>query len=163
MVDSSKKGIRARDRAYYRRRQQNRIFAAIAALFAEEAARGNITKKELAEILEKDPAQITRWMSEPRNYEIDTISDILLAMGAEMDHPVVRFVDRPKANFAHPALAPYLQGDEIQRAFSRTSVALKPTVTSESAATDEPSIVAGSPVAKEEIGQIKSEVATADA
>ena len=112
MADISKKEVSTRDRAYYRRRQQNRVFAAITALFAEEAEKGNITKKELAEILGKDPAQITRWLSEPRNFELDTISDMLLAMGAEMDHPVVRFADRPAANYAHPALTRYLGRSE---------------------------------------------------
>src|SRR5688572_21976155 len=108
MADTSKKEVSRRDRAYYRRRQQNRVFSAIAALFAEEAAKGNISKKELSEILDKDPAQITRWLSEPRNLELDTISDMLLAMGAEMDPSIVRFKDRPKANFAHSALTRYL-------------------------------------------------------
>jgi DNA-binding phage protein len=91
MADISKKELKRRDRAYYRRRQQNRVFAALAELFAEEAEKGAISKKELAEILGKDPAQITRWLSAPSNLELDTISDILLAMGAEMDHRVVRF------------------------------------------------------------------------
>ena len=136
MADISKKEVSRRDFAYYRRRQQNRVFAAIAAIFAEEAAKGNISKK-LA-ISGRDPAQITRWLSEPRNFELDTLSDILLAMGAEMDHPVVRFKDRPKANFAHPTLAPYLDGDDLQKTFSQISVPLKPSlsVTTSSTASD---------------------------
>jgi len=86
--------ISRRDRAYYRRRQQNRVFEAIVKLFAEEAERGAISKKKLAELLKKDPAQITRWLSAPTNLELDTISDILLAMGAEMDFQPVLFRDR---------------------------------------------------------------------
>ena len=97
--------ISRRDRAYYRRRQQNRIHIALAAFFAEEAEAGRITKKKLAELIEKDPAQITRWLSEPNNLEIDTISDILLAMKAEMDHRVVRFSERGQANYMHELLA----------------------------------------------------------
>ena len=144
MADTSKKEVSRRDRAYYRRRQQNNVFAAIATLFAEEAEKGNTSKKELAEVLGKDPAQITRWLSEPRNLELDTISDILLAMGAEMDHSVVRFADRPKANFAHPMLAPYLGGDDIQKAYSQISEPLKPRVSTEfSAATDQSPLIDG--------------------
>lgn len=99
MENTSKahKTIPRRDRAFYRRRQQNRVHAALAAFFVEEAQAGRMTKKKLAELIEKDPAQITRWLTEPGNLEIDTISDILLAMGAEMDHRVVRFSDRPDA------------------------------------------------------------------
>ncbi len=97
--------ISRRDRAYYRRRQQNRVFEAIVKLFAEEAERGAISKKKLAEMLEKDPAQITRWLSAPTNLELDTISDILLAMGAEMDFQPVLFRDRAKPNYIHPVVA----------------------------------------------------------
>ena len=137
MADTSKKELSKRDVAYYRRRQQNRVFASIAALFAEEAEKGNITKKDLAEILGRDPAQVTRWLSEPRNFELDTISDILLAMGAEMDWSAVRFADRPKANFAHPALTPYLQGDATQKAYSLMKPSLSMT-TSSTATTEVP-------------------------
>jgi hypothetical protein len=99
------KAIPRRDRAYYRRRQQNRIHAAIASFFAEEAEAGRITKKKLADLIEKNPAQITRWLSEASNYESDTISDILLAMEAEMDHNIVRFSERGKGNQIHPLIA----------------------------------------------------------
>jgi hypothetical protein len=91
MENTSKnpKPIPRRDRAYYRRRNQNRLHAALATFFAEEAAAGRITKKQLAELLEKNPAQITRWLTEPTNYEADTVSDLLLAMKAEKYHRVV--------------------------------------------------------------------------
>lgn len=91
-----------RDIAYYRRRHQNRVFAELAIFFANEAENGRTTRKEIATLLGKDPSQITRWLSSPSNLESDTISDLLFAMGAEMDHRVVRFVDRPTANYAHP-------------------------------------------------------------
>jgi hypothetical protein len=104
MENTSKesKAIPRRDRAYYRRRNQNRIHAAVASFFAEEAAAGRITKKQLADLIEKNPAQITRWLTEPSNYEADTISDLLLAMKAEMEHRVVRFAERGQANYEHP-------------------------------------------------------------
>lgn len=91
-----------RDIAYYRRRNQNRQFAELATFFANEAESGRTTRKEIAALLGKDPSQITRWLSSPSNLESDTVSDLLFAMGAEMDHRVVRFVDRPTANYAHP-------------------------------------------------------------
>jgi transcriptional regulator with XRE-family HTH domain len=109
MADTSRNELRRRDRAYYRRRQQNNVFIALTQLFAEEAEKKNISKKELADLLGKDPSQITRWLSAPSNFELDTISDILLAMGAEMDHRIVRFSERAKSNYAHPLMAPYLK------------------------------------------------------
>jgi hypothetical protein len=104
MENTSKQhdAISRRDIAYYRRRHQNRVFSELAKFFAGEAENGRTTRKAIAQKLTKDPAQITRWLSSPSNLELDTISDLLLAMGAEMDHSVIRFIDRPKLNFAHP-------------------------------------------------------------
>lgn len=137
-TSKERKAIPRRDRAYYRRRTQNRIHAALASFFAEEAAAGRITKKQLAELIEKNPAQITRWLSEPSNYEVDTISDILLAMGAEMDPRVVRFSDRGKANYVHPLLTKIAgssaNGTRVKRPAGRQTVELKPqTATRETA------------------------------
>jgi hypothetical protein len=97
--------ISPREIAYYRRRNQTRQHAEIATFFADEAEAGRISRKEIAQRLGKDPAQITRWLSSPTNLESDTTSDLLLAMGAEMDYRVVRFVDRPTANYSHPVHA----------------------------------------------------------
>jgi Helix-turn-helix len=91
-----------RDVAYYRQRQKNRVFADLVKFFAEEAERTGITKKELSELVGKDPAQITRWLSAPSNFELDTLSDVLLALGAEMDHRIVRFSERSPSNYVHP-------------------------------------------------------------
>jgi transcriptional regulator with XRE-family HTH domain len=73
--------------------------------FAQKAERRGVTKKDLAEALSKNPSQITRWLSAPSNFELDTLSEILLAMDAEMEHRIVRFTDRPKPNFMHPLIA----------------------------------------------------------
>jgi hypothetical protein len=91
-----------RDVVYYRQRQKNRVFADLVKFFAEEAERTGMTKKELSELLDKDPAQITRWLSAPSNFELDTLSDVLLALGAEMDHRIVRFSERSPSNYVHP-------------------------------------------------------------
>src|SRR5262249_59565891 len=94
--------LAVREIAYYRRRHQNRLFAALAEFFAQEAEAGRITRREIARRLSKDPAQITRLLAGPSNLEADTISDFLLTMGAEMDHRIVRFSERARPNYAHP-------------------------------------------------------------
>jgi hypothetical protein len=94
-----------RDIAYFRQRQKNRVFTDLVKVFAEESERTGMTKKDWAELLEKDPSQITRWLSAPSNFELDTLSDILLSLGAEMDHRIVRFADRATPNYAHPIIA----------------------------------------------------------
>lgn len=97
--------MKRRDVAYYRQRQKNRVFTSLVEFFAEEAERRGVTKKQLAEALSKDPAQITRWLSAPSNFELDTLSDLLLALDAELDHRIVRFCDRAKPNYTHPLIA----------------------------------------------------------
>src|SRR6476620_3465861 len=90
---------------YYRQRSKNRLFEAITAFFAEEAERRGITKRDIAECLRRDPAQITRWLTNPSNLTSDTISDLLLSLGAEMDYQIVRFEDRPQPNEMHPLIS----------------------------------------------------------
>lgn len=98
---SNSLALKPRDLGYYRQRQKNRVFAKIAQFFNDCAERNLINKKQLAEKLGKDPAQITRLLSGPSNVTLDTISDVLLAMEAEMDIEIVSFSDRLKPNFAH--------------------------------------------------------------
>lgn len=107
MADTTNdKTVSARDLYYYRRRLKNRTFARLATFFAEQAEETGLTKKDLAERLGKDPAQITRWLAGPSNLTLDTLSDLLLAMEAEADPPrMVRFADRAKPNYAHPLIA----------------------------------------------------------
>jgi len=85
--------ISAREIFYFRQRQKNKVFQSVLEYFVSLAEKGQITKKELAEKLGKDPAQITRWFNAPGNWTLDTISDLLLAMGAEMKHEVMSLED----------------------------------------------------------------------
>ena len=93
------------DLFYYRQRSKNRIFEAISAFIADEAQRKGITKRDIADCLHKDPSQITRWLTSPSNITVDTISDLLLCMGAEMDYFIAKFEERPAPNEMHPLLA----------------------------------------------------------
>jgi hypothetical protein len=94
-----------RDIFYYRQRSKNRLFEALTAFFAEEAERRGISKRDVAECLRRDPASITRWLTAPSNLTLDTISDLLLSLGAEMDYAVAKFEDRPRPNEMHPLIA----------------------------------------------------------
>lgn len=108
MADTSNEAIKERDKFYYRQRNKNRVFEKLVMQFAEEAERTGITKKQLAERLKADPAQITRWLSAPGNLTLDSVSDLLLALGAEMDYRVSKFSDRQKANYMHDLVSQVL-------------------------------------------------------
>ena len=98
-----------RDVFYFRKRQKNRVFTEIASFFADQAELTGITKRDIADRIRRDPAQITKWLNEPKNITLDTISDLLLSLGAEMDYRIVRFQDRAKPNAVHPTMAPFFE------------------------------------------------------
>jgi transcriptional regulator with XRE-family HTH domain len=107
MKFSTKNAVKsARDISYYRKRYQNRFFANLVAFINEEAQREQITKKDMAERLGKDPGQLSRLLNHPSNLTLDTVSDLLLALDAEAEPPeIVRFEDRRPANYLHPLMA----------------------------------------------------------
>jgi transcriptional regulator with XRE-family HTH domain len=84
MKKFDKRKITQFDIEYFRGRQRNHIFQMLVSFFLKKAEEDGLTKKRLAEILGKEPSQITRWLAGPGNLTLDTISDLLLAMGAEM-------------------------------------------------------------------------------
>ena len=77
--------INPRDIRFARRLLRNRVFSELLGLFAERAERDGLTKSQLASLLNKDPSQITRWLSEPSNLGLDTISDLLVAMAGQIE------------------------------------------------------------------------------
>ncbi|AMN46399.1 hypothetical protein ACG33_04625 [Steroidobacter denitrificans] len=85
---SGKRALSEREIFYFRQRCKNRLFQSLVAFFAEKAEKEGLTKKDLAVSLGKDPAQITRWLSGPGNWTLDTVSDLLLAMNSELDHRI---------------------------------------------------------------------------
>lgn len=82
---SGKRPLTAREIHYFRQRLKNRIFQSIVAFFADKAEKSGLTKKDVASSLGKDPAQITRWLSGPGNWTLDTVSDLLLAIDCELE------------------------------------------------------------------------------
>lgn len=90
---SSNEQIKKRDIFYFRQRQRNHVYNAVLDYFEATARTTGINKKSLANKLGKDPAQITRWLSGAGNWELDTISDLLLALNAEMSFAITALED----------------------------------------------------------------------
>lgn len=86
---------------YYRQRFKNRVFEAVIRRFAK-AAKAGMTKRDLAAKLGREPAQVTRWLAGPGNWTLDTVSDLLLALGAELDVSVADADCRANVRGAHP-------------------------------------------------------------
>jgi len=69
-------------RVYFQTRTRNRMFNYILGLFIREQANG-LTKAQLARRTGHSPETINRWLGAPSNLTTDSISDLLLGMGAE--------------------------------------------------------------------------------
>lgn len=99
---------------YYRERHRNRVFSAVIERFAKLVETTGLTKREIAVRLKKDPAQITRWLSGPSNWTLDTGSDLLLAMGAELDQAVAEINEKTKEQReVHPLAQSYQKANVI--------------------------------------------------
>lgn len=95
-----------RDIAYYQQRYRNRVFLKLVSWISEQAQQRHLPQKDVADIIRKDPAVISRWLNNPSNLTLDTISDLLLAFDAEAEPPeIVLFKNRPPPNYMHPLMA----------------------------------------------------------
>lgn len=87
----------------FRQRQKQRVYQLVLKLFLEEAEKG-LTKKDLAKKIGKNAAQVTRWFSGPSNWTLDTVSDLLIAMGSEMNFEAKHLTKQPTQNYKHPVV-----------------------------------------------------------
>lgn len=71
-------------RAYFRGRTLNRIHEVVLNLFLEQKKQG-LTQARLARKLNKRPEQVHRMLTAPGNWTLATMSDLLLAMGSELE------------------------------------------------------------------------------
>lgn len=69
------------EKVFFRASNRRVVHGAVISKFLEKSEADNLTRALLAERLGVDRAQITRWLSSPGNWTIDTLSDLLLAMG----------------------------------------------------------------------------------
>lgn len=63
--------------------------------------REGLSKATIARKLGKRPEQLTRWLSAPGNLEVDTLSDLALAMGCAIDVQLEKIEAKPKRNDVH--------------------------------------------------------------
>jgi transcriptional regulator with XRE-family HTH domain len=88
-----KKPISARTKAYYRRRLQNLLHRLILKAFRDEAKKTGLTQKALAKRIGSRPEQVNRWLGMPNNLTLNTISDMLLGIGVDLDAPSVTSIE----------------------------------------------------------------------
>ena len=86
-------------RAYFGERLKNRLYD----LIITEFMKRGLSKADLARRTGRRPEQITRWLGSPGNWTLDTVSDLLLAMGAELQVGISPLDGRPARNYVAPA------------------------------------------------------------
>jgi hypothetical protein len=79
---------------YFRARLKNRLHQLVLSEFLKREGNEGFNKADLARRIDKKPEQITRLLGAPGNWTLDTLSDLLLAMGYELEPQVAGFDDR---------------------------------------------------------------------
>lgn len=95
--------ISVRLRAYYKQRFQQKAFARLAKAFAERAEEFGITKSGIANLIDRDKAQINRLFSQPSNMTFDTYSELALALNFEPTITLEDLGEDARHNYSHAA------------------------------------------------------------
>lgn len=93
----SKDEIPGELRAYFQQRLFNHIHQVLLGLLSsEEQFSKEFSKRKLAKRIEKKPEQITRWLSYPGNMTLETLSDLLLGFGCELEVQAKDIIEKRK-------------------------------------------------------------------
>jgi hypothetical protein len=108
---------------FFRQRQRNRLYDVVISTLEDDGSR----RRDIADRLGVNKSQVSRWLSGPANWEIDTVSDLLFSVGRELDFQPVSFADRSKviSNRFHPASEP--DTPRQGRSFSATASTTQPS------------------------------------
>jgi hypothetical protein len=71
--------------AFFQERLRNRLYELVVTEFLKQCEEQKLTKAELARRIGRKPEQVTRWLGAPGNWTLDTVSDLMLGMGAEVE------------------------------------------------------------------------------
>lgn len=114
---SSKEPLGSRILSYFRARFRSRVHKAIVAAFVEAQEKHDLAKADVARKMDRGAEQVTRWLGAPTNLTLDTVSDLLVAIGKEADF-VIRDIELSSKRNYVPAViikAQAIQADEAKK------------------------------------------------
>src|SRR3546814_1203005 len=88
---------------YFNAHAQSKAHATVLDLFSRLADEEGLARAFLARRLGKKSGQITRWLGAPGNWTLETLTNLLLAMGHEPIFEARPLNDIPRGNYQHPA------------------------------------------------------------
>jgi hypothetical protein len=88
-------------KAYFRENFRSLVHDQLLETFQHLKPKG-LSKAMLARKLDRRPEQITRWLTAPNNLEIDTVSDLALAMGCVPKITFESLSDQKQSQAMHP-------------------------------------------------------------
>ncbi|HVA68379.1 MAG TPA: helix-turn-helix transcriptional regulator [Candidatus Binataceae bacterium] len=117
LFDLRRKPIPVGTLAYFRARLKDRFHALILDAFLKQVKEAKLNQKELAARIGRDTAQINRWLGEASNWTLDTISDLMVGMGVDIDDPSFTSF----ADLAAPAQKSASSKADLRTGFSETT------------------------------------------
>ncbi len=90
---------------YFRQSFRNAVFQKLLKVFADKAQYEGFTQSDVAAKLAKDRGQISRIFAGPKNWTLDTLSDLALALDMEVEIAFEDLRVDPRHNFCHNWIA----------------------------------------------------------
>ena len=98
--------LNASDLSYFRAKTRKNVHNVVLQRFVELSDAGEMSRAKLADRLDVSRSQITRWLSSPGNWTLDTLSDLLLAMNCKTSVVAEEIASQGQGNYFHELSAP---------------------------------------------------------